>query len=208
MKVRVAGKSPTKKVMIKTPAGEDPPAKTPGLNYDQINLWSDYVEKNPGKDLQTLYKGFVATNPKAGVDFNTLQSDLEKLTKSNIRLAEKTGSDVLKDKGGIHTGYSFPKMVIGGKDYGRVNSDLKTQISIPPQTTNAVSQSIPQGAESWFDEKEQTIKYIDPQTGDVINAGRSTIHDPRIRASIMKQKEDMAARQNATASLNKILSGK
>lgn len=202
MKLRVPA---TQKVMLKV-TGDEPKPKSP-LTYDQINQWSDYAESNPGANFDALWSGFTAKNPKSGIDRDILKADLAKLVNSNRALGGQVGH---WDSKNLHTGFSFPKMVIEGKDYGRVNADLKTQISNnPPQSSgvNRVKVIPPEAAEIWQDPKDNEIKFIDPKSGDVVYADRTTINDPRVRASLQKQKTDMLARSNASTTLNKILSG-
>lgn len=197
MKLRV----PTSpKVMLKVSGGEDP-KPTGTLTYDQINQWSDFVEANPGQDLPTLWKGFTAKYPNSGVNYDILVADLAKLKMANQRLADKRGADLART---THTGYSFPKMMVGGQNAGRVNADLRTQTPSPIVGTRPRSKSIPKEAtEYWFDEKENEVKYIDPQSGDVMYADIGALNDPRMKKNLQQQQKDIQTRNMAA----KIMSG-
>jgi len=198
MKLRI---EKPKKTILKVNSGDG--NKKP-LTYEQINQWSDYVEANPGKNLDALWVGFNAKNPKSGISYDVLKGDLTKLIDANRRMGEKLGSDFAQT---LHTGYSFPRMVVGGKDMGRVNADLKTQTSesIPVTSKGAVS-AIPKNAtEVWFDPKDNIPKYVDPESGDIKYATIEALLDPRIRKSIDQQKKDAQARNammnNSTTSI-------
>lgn len=199
----------TKIRITKTPI-DDPKKKTTttvtaspkGLTYDQINRWSDYVDAHPGGTFDDLFAGFSAAHKGHGIDPNVLKSELEKLKINSIKMGTQTGSDL---GGAIHTGYSFPKMVVNGKNMGRINSDLKTEMSEPPQPFRGatVSKILPDGTEeAWFDPKENMVKYKDPHTGDIMYADRINLNHPLVRASMAKQNTDVTQRQNAIASIS------
>lgn len=198
MKLRV---ETPKKTMIKV---EDPGGKKP-LTYEQINQWSDFAEANPGVDLQTLWKGFSSKYPNSGIDYGVLVSDLDKLRMQNQRLAGTRSIDLAKT---THTGYSFPKMMVDGKVAGRVNADLKTQMS-GVQSGRIRSKSIPADAtEYWFDPKDNEVKYVDPKSGDVMYAEIGALNDPRMKKSKEQQDKDVQARNillsNPTSSILKV----
>lgn len=169
-----------------------------GLTYDQINKWSDYVEANPSKDLSALYAGFSAKNPGHGIDLNVLRGELDKLKAGTIKNATETGSDL---GSAITTGFSFPKMQVDGKDYGRVNSMMQTQTQPPmPQQIreDLLVQKLPNGIKEedvWFDSKQNVVKFIDPETGDVKMASRSLLNHPTVRKSMERMKADLDARR-------------
>lgn len=196
MKLRIE-KPP--KVMIKTTGGGKKP-----LTYEQINQWSDYVEANPNTDFDILWGGFSSKNPKSGIDKEILKADLAKLVAANRALGEQHGHALSKS---LNTGYSFPKMKVDGKDYGRVNADMKAQFSAPPVNANIPrAKIIPQDAiEIWQDPKDREIKFIDPKSGDVVIADQTALNDPRVKKSIAQQQKDMQARNimlnNATSSI-------
>lgn len=201
MKLRV---SPSKKVMIKVGGGDEPKAASSGLTYDQINQWSDYVEANPGVGLDVLWKGFSAKYPKSGISYDVLKADLDKLMAGSQKVAGRVRADLANSS---HTGYSFPRMVVGGKDMGRVNAALQTQGSAPiPATPGAFRRKfIPKEAtEVWLDPKDNEVKFVDPESGDIMYADRSALNDPRIKKSAAQQEADLKARQLLT----KVLSGK
>lgn len=192
----------TNKVKLRVTGDEPKP-----LSYEQINKWSDYVEANPGADLPTLWKGFSAKYPQSGVQYGTLIAELDKLKMANQRLADKRGTDLART---THTGYSFPKMIIGGQSAGRVNADLKTQGSAVMMGTRPRVKAIPKEAtEYWFDEKENEVKYIDPQTGDVMYAEIGALNDPRIKKNMEQQNKDLEARKTSSKNLlTTVMSGR
>lgn len=204
MKLRI---DKPKKTLVKVTGGDEPtPPK--GLTYDQINQWSDYAEANPNASFDVLWAGFQAKNPKSGIDKNILKTDLDKLVNANRAMGVQQGSAVAPN---IHTGYSFPKMIIEGKDYGRVNADLKTAVSFNPQQSSGINRVkvIPKEAtEIWQDPKDNEIKFVDPQTGDVMYADRTALNDPRIKKSLLQQQSDAANRLFTTKNVNSILSGR
>ena len=165
---------------------EDPKDKKPSpskaLSYDQINRWSSYVESNPGNDFNSLWKGFVKNNPNSGIDPMVLQSDLQRLRENAGRLARKDGQMTGED---TNTGLSFPRTIVDGKDYGRMNAMMQTQQqptmprSIP---SSRIHKTLPSGVEDvWFDEKEQLVAFTNPQTGDIEYAERENLNHPMLR---------------------------
>ena len=165
--------------------GEDPGKKKPpssSLTYDQINKWSSFAESNPGKDFQSLWMQFSKSNPKSGIDPIVLQSDLQKLRENAVRMANQRG---LVSGENTNTGLSFPRTVVDGKDYGRMNAMMQTQQqpaltrSIP---SSKVFKSLPSGVEDvWFDEKEQLVGFVNPQTGDIDYATIDNLNHPMLK---------------------------
>lgn len=182
--------------------GKNPPKKK-SLSYDQINRWSDYVEANPSRDLNALYKGYSANNPDAPIDYESLQSDLSELRNRTAMLAKRTVQDGGVGNSYLNTGYSFPKTRVDGKDYGRVNAMMQTQTA-PPSINNipesSLAKKLPYGVEeAWFDDKDGVVKFIDPQSGDVRMASRDLLYHPLVRKSLQKQQDDAAMRQEQIA---------
>lgn len=212
MKVKVTSEridDPKKKTKVKITGGGGNQSPT-GLSYDQINKWSDFVEKNPSTSLLDSWAAFDKSNPGHGIDFNILRQDLDKLKQSAIKKGSETGSTFGES---LHTGLAFPRMRVDGKDLGRVNADMKTQMSSPQQVINPsrVFKSIPSGAEDvWFDEKENWVKFVDPTTGDISYADRINLNHPKIRKQAEQQRADLATRQSAVAKLSpsRIMSGR
>lgn len=166
--------------------GEEPkdkkPAREKSLSYDQINRWSSYVESNPGNDFNSLWKGFSKSNPNSGIDPMVLQSDLQKLRDNSVRMANQRG---LVSGENTNTGLSFPRTTVDGKDYGRMNAMMQTQQqpaltrSIP---SSKVFKALPSGVEDvWFDEKEQLVGFVNPQTGDIDYATIENLNHPMLR---------------------------
>mgnify|MGYP006921372310 CR=1 FL=1 len=166
--------------------GEEETSKKPNLSYDQINLWSDYVEKNPGKKIQELWVGFNKTHPKSGIDFISLQRDLDAVKQKSVGLAKKTG---MMSKEETNTGYAFPKVVVDGKDYGRVNALMQTKIAPPVRKpAGRVNKLIPADAQDlFFDEVEQLPAYTNPKTGDIEYATRENLNNPIFKTKVVSK---------------------
>ena len=162
--------------------GEDPKKKS--LSYEQINLWSDFVESNPEtKDLNALYRGFVKKYPKAGIDENTLKNELALLMQNTQQAAKKEGTPLYTT---VNTGFAFPRVMFNGKDMGRVNAMMQTRSLIPtPKNTypkSLISKKIPSGdTDYWFDEEKGLVGYEDPHEGVIKYAEKSAINSPALR---------------------------
>jgi hypothetical protein len=162
--------------------GEEPPKKS--LSYDQINQWSDYVEKNPSvKSFDKLWMGFNKLNPKSGIDPDILLKDIDLLRAYTRQQAQRNNSEFVAD---ANTGYSFPKMTYNGKDYGRVNAKMQTQVPIPtPETSypeNMVAKQLPDGVnDMWFDESKGLVAFVHPQTGDITYADKTVLASPKAK---------------------------
>lgn len=155
----------------------------PNLTYDQINLWSDYVDKNPSKNIVDLWRGFNKAHPKSGIDFTSLQKDLDMLKNQSIGIAKRTNQITGEE---TTTGYSFPRVIVDGKDYGRVNALMQTKI-IPPlkKPSVRINQRVPEGAyDVFFDEKEQLPAYTDPTTGSIEYTTRENLNHPAFKNKI------------------------
>jgi len=196
-KVRVTKttiEDPKKKTMVKVATA---PAK--GLTYDQINRWSDYAEAHPGGKFDDLFAGFSSAHKNHGIDPNVLKSELDKLKINSMRQGREAGSDFGEN---IHTGYAFPKLVIDGKNMGRVNADLKTEVAeaSPAFSGTNLEKTLPSGTEeAWWDDKLNVVGFKDPHTGDIRYADKINLNHPLVKASMQKQKDDYAARQAALA---------
>lgn len=168
--------------------GEEESSKgKPHLTHDQINVWSDFVEKNPGKNINDLWKGFNKTHPKSGIDYLTLQRDLDMLKSKAMGISKKTGGITGED---TNTGYAFPKIIVDGKDYGRANALMQTKV-IPAvrKPAGKVNKLIPSDAtDLFFDEKEQLPAYTNPKTGDIEYATRENLNNPIFKAKVVVKK--------------------
>jgi hypothetical protein len=180
---------------LRVSGGEDPvKGKPSSLSYDQINLWSDYVEKNPRLDFNTLWNGFSKKYPKAGIDKDILIKDLSVLRNNTQKAAERQGTDLST----INTGYSFPKAIFNGRDLGRVNANMITQQAPPPQPTypaSLIKKTVPSGVKDvWFDESKGLAAYENPQTGDIEYAEKSILNMPQFRKPVEQATADITKR--------------
>jgi hypothetical protein len=197
MKLKVGkggGEEPKKNSSTKSKS-----ATSTSLTFDQINKWSDYAEANPNKSFDELFVGFQKQNPNSDISHSVLQDELTKLRANAIRMGTKTGSDLGSY---IHTGYSFTKAMVDGKDAGRMNANLVSQYGMKPPTTpfpeRLLQKTIPPDAANIaFDEKTQMVTYEDPKTGDVMYAKREALSTPQQRQlNMMKAKTEIPKRQN------------
>lgn len=161
--------------------GEDPKKKP--LTYNQINQWSNYVEKNPSRDFGLLWEGFSKLNPKSGIDKSVLKSDLDNLMKVTQQESKKDGAAVWST---AHTGYTFPRVFFNGKDYGRVNASMQTQTPIPTPTDRypqkLISKEIPVDTKNyWFDEAKGLVAYEDPYDGTIKYAEKEAMRTPELK---------------------------
>ena len=192
------------KVATKTVAegggeGENPKKS---LSYDQIDAWSDFVEKNQNiKNFDSLWELFNVNNPKHNIDKDILLSDLQTLRGNT----QKNADSGTWDRSYVTTGFSFPKMTFQdettGKivDFGRVNSMMKTRVPIPQRKTqypqSLIKKTIPDGVkEIFYDSEKALVGYENPITGDIEYAEKYNINDPRFRKSSDQNQQNMAAR--------------
>lgn len=180
--------------MVKPISGGEEPKPQKSLTYDQINKWSDYVEKNPSRNFDSLWAGFVKQNPKTDIDKSILQKDLYQLREIVQRYAKKDGTDLNY----ITTGYSFPKVSLDGKDYGRVNASMMTKDSPMPQPSypsKLIKKEVPSGVtEVWFDSGKNLAAYENPHTGDIEYADKSILNYPRFKKAKEQNVVDIASR--------------
>lgn len=162
--------------------GEEPKPKN--LSHAQINMWSDFVEKNKGvKDFNQLYNLFSKQYPKSGISKQILSKDLDLLNRQVQQEAKKDNSPLYTT---TNTGYSFPRVTYNGKDMGRMNAMMQSEIPIP-ETKNSypeklVEKRIPRGVKNfWFDEQRGLAAYEDPQDGIIKFAQKSALHTPEMR---------------------------
>lgn len=178
---------------LKVRLNKEEPKAAP-LTYEQINLWSDYAERNPGKTFEDLWVGFARNNPKSGINKEILQKDLYLLREKTQQLASKDGTDLTH----IHTGYSFPKVVVDGVDYGRVNANMATRTA--PQVKSSypaslIKKQVPSGVkEVWFDTQKGLAAYENPHTGDIEYAEKSVLNLPQFKKTTEQAAADIAKR--------------
>lgn len=121
-----------------------------GLSYQDINAWSDFADKNyrPGMKFDELWVSFQRANPNTKIDKNVLLSDINKLQAFNRDLAIRKGVN-LPNIEDVNTGFSFPRAIIDGKDYGRVNArgmteNVQVLEDVPPVPISQLRGRIPQ----------------------------------------------------------------
>jgi hypothetical protein len=162
---------------------EDP---KPELSYKQINLWSDWVEKTAagGESFDQLWSRFRADHPTTDIKPDVLYADLMELRNRSEAIARSNGISV-DDIGYINTGYSFPKVVFNGKDYGRMNKHLVTEIR-PKQTEGQMPKTEKRIPDSVQDSdlvfQDGYITWPDPSTGDIVYGDKELMYySPRVR---------------------------
>lgn len=168
--------------------GDEPPKKN--LSYEQINKWSNFVDANPNiRGMDSMWDAFSMKYPNHGIEKSVLTSDLDSLTKIVQDRGKSFGEE---SPYGLTTGLSFPKMNFNGRDYGRVNSLLQTQVPIPAPKTqfpeSLVNHKIPEDVtDVWYDESKGLYAYDDPQEGTIKYASKAAVNDPKIRELIKKK---------------------
>jgi len=173
---------------MKQSGGEDPKRKE--LTYDQINLWSDFADKHykKGMPFYEMWKSFKKANPDADIDPDVLLDDLQAVRLKAEKIARDQG---ITNMGHLHTGFAFPKLNYEGKDYGRMNRNMVTQVQ-PAQNSypqRLLQKKIPEGVtEDQLVVQDGYLTWQDPKSGDIVYGEKSLIWtDPRVRDMLAKK---------------------
>lgn len=177
-------KKPIEPLAKKTSVSVKKTTQTPSggpMSYEDINVWSDFAEKNhrPGMGFEELWGKFQKQNPNTKIDKNVLLEDINKLQNYNREFISRKGLDALNIED-VNTGYSFPKVIIDGKDYGRVNAKGETatkpkiEQSLPvpasmmrrsiPADINVSTLMMDKGYPSWKEGEDVVYAYNTPTT--------------------------------------------
>ncbi len=178
------------KLKVKTGGGgegEQPKAKS--LSYPQINLWSDFVDKNPNiKSVDEMWEAFSKAHPKHGIDRNVLTSDLDRVIKVVQDRAKAWGE---QSPNNLTTGMAFPKVQFEDTPYGRMNSYGQTQVPLPQIKSGyperLIQKEIPKDVtDVWYDDSKGLWGYEDPREGIIKYAQKSAGYTKPVQEIIQK----------------------
>ena len=172
-------------------------SKTPTkpLSYKQINEWSDWAEKNEkqGDDIWSLYDRFKKQNPKTDIALDDLRDELRAANVKSQDLSKRNAQDAA---GFTTIGHTFPRMIIDGKDYGRINRDLHAENSPAysdyPVPERLLKKQLPSNVDwSKVYYENGNLSWEDPETGDIVYGSKDILHnDKRVAEWLMKQKAE------------------
>ena len=176
-------------------AVNDPgPKKPKPLTFKQINQWGDWADKNvkPGDTISDLYKKFKNDNPDSDIPQEDLIDELEVMRVKVQESSKRQGQG--RDFDYIHTGNTFPTLEVDGKQYGRMNRDLKAENSPEgnaggPVPEHMLKSEIPSGLpEDKLTYDNGYVSWEDPQSGDVVWGKKDLLwKDPRVVALLKKR---------------------